>query len=125
MSVFDHLVKVETFDGSKDTFAQLSELARSDSHDIFIPSDVVWKNGQPVGCFSVQMVPILAGYFSTKNMFARDSVVAVNIIEQIVKRTTGANKVFFPINHNSPFFKNMKTLGYSEEPNHTYFHKKF
>lgn len=124
MSLFDHLVKVEAFNSSQEDFAKLTQLAQEDKHDIFVPTDVIWKNGQPVGCFLVQMVPMLSGYFSTKNMFARDSAMAVNTMEQIVKRTTGANKVTFPINHNSPFLEKMETLGYVKEANHTYFYKK-
>lgn len=125
MSAFEHMIKVEQFNGSQDVFSTLAGLAKEDNHDIFIPTDVIWKNNQPVGCFLVQMIPVLSGYFSTKNMFAKDSLAAVNIMEQIVKRSTGANKVLFPINHNSPFHANMSSFDYQEEKNHTYFFKKF
>lgn len=125
MSVFKNMIKVEQYNGSQDVFTELAKLAREDNHDIFIPSDVVWKDGTPVGCFVVNLVPVLSGYLSTKKMFARDSVAAVNIIEQVVKRSTNSNKIIFPINHNSPFHPNMLALGYQEEKNHTYFFKKF
>lgn len=125
MSVFDHMIKVEQFNGSQDVFSCLAKLAKEDNHDIFIPTDVVFKNGEPVGCFLVQQVPVLSGYFSTKKMFAKDSIAAVNTIEQIVKRTTGTGKIIFPINHNSPFHPVMLSLDYQEEKNHTYFFKKF
>lgn len=125
MSVFNHMIKVEQFNGSQDTFTTLAGLAKEDNHDIFIPTDVIFKDGQPVGCFMVQMLPVLSGYFSTKKMFPRDSVASVNIMEQIVKRTTGSNKLIFPINLNSPFHPVMLSLDYQEEKNHTYFFKKF
>lgn len=121
----DHLVKVNPFVGSKEEFDKLAALAKEDNHDIFIPTDVIYKSGEPVGCFRVQTIPIVAGYFATKKMFPRDSIAALNIMEQVIRRSTGTDRMVVPINKNSPFHSHMLTLGYSEEANHTYFYKNF
>lgn len=125
MSLMDHLIKVDPFNGSKVVFDKLATLAKEDEHDIFIPTDVIMKNGEPVGCFRVQTIPIVAGYFATKKMFRRDSVAAFNIMEQVIRRSTGTDRMVVPINKNSPFHANMLALGYVEESNHTYFYKNF
>lgn len=130
MSLMEHLIRVDPFDSSnfeksKALCIALEKLALEDKHDIFVPTDVIMKNGEPVGCFRVQTIPIVAGYLATKKMFPRDSVAAFNIMEQVIRRTTGADRMVVPINKNSPFHSNMVALGYVEEANHTYFYKNF
>lgn len=125
MSLMEHLIKVDPFNGSKELFDKIVTLAKEDNHDIFVPTDVIMKNNEPVGMFRVQTIPIVAGYFATKKMFSRDSVAAFNIMEQVIRRSTGTDRMVVPINKNSPFHSNMIALGYTEEINHTYFYKNF
>lgn len=118
----EHLVKIEHATGLPDEVAELSELARKEGHDFYHPTDVIWKNGERVGLFSVSTYPMVLAFLS-KKCLPRDSATAINIIEQIVKRATGTKTILVPVNRNSSFYDKMESLGYKKDETITYFYK--
>src|SRR6185312_10504772 len=111
MSILEHFVKLQPYSNTQEEFAALAEAAREDGHALALPTDVMWKNGERVGTFSVQLTPVISAWFSTKKMLARDSMMAINTIEQVMYRT-GARGVYFPVKKSSPFYPHMEAMGF-------------
>ena len=114
--ILDHFIQLKPFSGNPDEYAQLAELTRKENHSMIQPTNTIWKNGQIVGCFGVSVVPIVSTFFSTQHMQARDSVQAINTMEQILFHT-GAKGIFVPLNINAPFYPLLEKMGYTKDDN--------
>lgn len=117
----EHLPQVRPFSNSPEEFADLAELARAENHMMFEPTDVIWKNGLRLGLFKVESFPMVWAYFSKRSL-ARDSAIAINIMEQTLFRQ-GARAIVVPVRGDSPFHEHMEGLGYRKDNNITYFYK--
>lgn len=99
---------------NKDELQRVIQLAAEDQHTVINPTDVVMKNGQIAGYLSIANTPIVIGHFSTRIMRARDSFNLIHVAEHVVRRSTGAANVVWPIGESSPFYKFFPEMGYKE-----------
>lgn len=121
--ILEHFVQLRPF--VKENIEALIRLSATDNHPLVEnPTDVMWKNNEIVGAFSVQVMPIVAAWFS-KKMQARDSVSAINTMEQVLFRL-GNNKICVPVDTKSNFYPLMDNeLKYIRKDNVTMFFKSY
>lgn len=107
---------------SQEEFEKLRELARQDSHGLYTPTQVVRKNGEIAGYFSVGAHPHVLGWLSRDKMTPRDSVGVINTMECFLA-VGGTTHVAFPMPKRSPFHNLMPALGYTNLDEYSFFVK--
>lgn len=105
-------------------FGKLEELAKADGHGVLAPTHVVWKEGEMAGYFSIGAVPLVLTWFSTKKLFARESLGLINVAENQVV-LGGGRGVITPVLKTSPFHPIMPSLGYKNGGEYDLFVKEF
>lgn len=89
----------------------LTKLAQEDQHMAVLPTHVILKHDQIVGCMSIGAVPVMIPWFSTKMMNVRDTFVAKQVFENLMF-AGGARIIMVPCNHDSPLYPFMQKDGY-------------
>lgn len=88
----------------------LKKAAEADNHGVIQPTDVVFKGGKMVGYISVNAVPSIIGWMSTKECNVHDTKRWMDF--WLAKaRKLGGKMVFVPIPVNSPCFPFAERLG--------------
>ena len=107
---------------SEAELAALRDAAAADKHGTLLPTHIIWKNRKIAGCFSVARVPLVTTWLSTTDMHGRDTLIAVNAVENIVSGL-GGGLIVAPVQKDSPLFPVMERLGYSPCGEFTLFQK--
>lgn len=110
---------------SQEEFKELCDKAHADGHGVYAPTQVIWKNGERVGYFSVGSpgVPLVFAWLSTKDKLStRDSFHLINSIESLCA-AGGASAVAFPVPQDSPFLPLMEEMGFKKAGEYTFFIK--
>jgi hypothetical protein len=118
---FAYLARVK----SPEELKELHDKALADNHGIYFPTQVIWKNGEKVGYFSVGApgVPVVFAWLSTGGeLTARDSFSLINAVESLCA-AGGARAVAFPVPEDSPFFPLMEEMGFKPAGKYTFFIK--
>lgn len=63
---------------------KLERFAKADSHGIVFPTHVMVKKDEITGYLSVNAVPNVGGWFSTKKMNPRDSFQILNVLSSML-----------------------------------------
>lgn len=87
--------------------------AAKDDHGVLYPTHVILKNNEIVGYFSLCITPLVNVWFDSKKLNARDSLNAISVIENIA-RLSGFKELVVPCQEQSPFFKLMNKMGYTD-----------
>ena len=86
-------------------------LARENNDGCSLPTHVVEKNGEIVGCASVALVPVLMLWHHSNKIGPKESIQLKHTYESIMEEK-GINSYIILCNKNSPYNQHMKTLGY-------------
>lgn len=97
--------------------AQLAEkvmqASREDGHLIFQPTHLAEKNGQIIGAFNLNRLPISVFWMDSKKAQVRDSLVSIQVGENIA-RARGDSILLLLTKPESPFNSLIGRLGYSQ-----------
>ena len=96
----------------RDELVRLNVEANRDNHVPILPTHVFEKAGELAGYASIGALTPINTWFHTKRMKARDSIVAISSLENMV-RCNGGNGLIVPLSDNSPFLPVMDRLGFS------------
>lgn len=102
--------------------AELLAKAQEDKHDLVAPTHVVMKGNEVTGYMSINNVPMVLSWLSTKAMTGRDSLSIINLAELIVAHM-GWRSVCLPVDNDSPFHPLMEKMGYKKLADVTLFAK--
>lgn len=72
------------------------------------------KGGQIAGAFSVGNVALVMAWAHTQRAKARDSLVALNVVENLVAAAYPGREICVPVEESSPFAPVMGKLGYRD-----------
>jgi hypothetical protein len=86
-------------------------LAREDNDGCSLPTHVIEKNNELVGCASIALVPVLMVWHHTKKIGPKESMQLKNTYDSIMEEK-GINSYIILCNKNSPYNQHMKRLGY-------------
>ena len=111
MELIDQMVVVRPL-RDRDELVRLNTEANWDDHVPILPTHVFEKAGELAGYASVGALTPVNTWFHTKRMKARDSIVAVSSLENMV-RLNGGGGTIVPLSDKSPFMPVMERLGYS------------
>lgn len=92
-------------------YLQLQNKAAEDNHAVIAPTHLVLKGEEVVGYVSINNLPMVLAWLSTKEMKARDSFSIINMSELLVQEQ-GWRSVCLPIDDTSPFLNVMPSIGY-------------
>ena len=111
MELMDNMVVVRLLK-DRDELVKLNTAAGWDDHVPILPTHVFEKAGELVGYASVAQLTPVNTWFHTKKMKARDSIVAISSLENMV-RLNGGGGTIVPLSDKSPFLPVMSRLGYT------------
>lgn len=106
-------------------FETLVELAKKDSHGVYVPTHTVKRDDFTLGYFSVGSpgVPIVFAWLDTRQVMPRESFSLINLVENLVQLNGGLS-IAFPVPSTSPFHPLMPKMGYQNSGNYDFFVKK-
>jgi hypothetical protein len=87
----------------------------ADGHGVPMATHMVVKRGQIIGAFSVGAAVLVMGWAHTQRAKTRDSMIALNVVENLIGATPGAPRtIIVPVSEESPFAPHMEALGYED-----------
>jgi hypothetical protein len=111
MEIIDSLVVVRALKGT-DELVKLNAEAGWDDHTPVLPTHVFEKSGELAGYASVGALTPVNTWFHTKRMKARDSIIAISSLENMVRCNGGAGLIV-PLSDESPFLSVMGRFNYT------------
>jgi hypothetical protein len=91
----------------------IAKLAAADDHAALIPTHVVERSGQVIGCVHLGILPTVSLWLDSKRAKRSDSVAVMNFIHNAV-RDRGGLQVAQPCEDSSPFRSLVERAGYKE-----------
>ena len=82
-------------------------LAREDNDGCSLPTHVIEKNNELVGCASIALVPVLMVWHHSKKIGPKESMQLKNTYDSIMEEK-GINSYIILCNKNSPYNQHMK-----------------
>lgn len=98
---------------SQGEFQELVLAANKDHHDVVFPSHIFRKNGELIGYAGIFSTPVLMWWVDSQKGKARDTLELLKEVEDLAK-TKGINRYVTICSEDSPYFKHMGRLGYTE-----------
>jgi hypothetical protein len=95
----------------KEELAKVLQAAKEDNDGCSLPTHVVEKNDEIVGCASIALVPVLMMWHHTKKIGPKESMQLKNTYESILEEK-GVNQYIILCNKNSPYNQHMEKFGY-------------
>ena len=111
MELLDQMVIVRAL-RDKDELVRLNTEAGRDDHTPVMPTHVFEKAGELVGYASVGALTPINTWFHTERMKARDSIIAISSLENMVRCNGGAG-VIVPLSDKSPFLPVLGRFDYT------------
>lgn len=96
---------------SKEEYQAVMDAAKMDNDIIDFPTHILYKDGEVVGGWSVDAIPLFSVWHHSKRITARDSLMLNNTIDTVMNER--GHKNFLQLcNANSNYYSYMNKLGY-------------
>ena len=98
---------------SKEEHEALVKEAADDDHRVICPSHIIHQNGQIAGYVGLNSLPVWQGWFHTKRIKGRDSMILFSQCDNFF-RMQGVRVAGFFVQKNSPFYDLCGHMGYEQ-----------
>lgn len=109
--LLDNLPLLRPLRGGHD-LERLVKAAAADGHLVWGPSHVIEKSGEIVGYIGLNSVPYFQGWFHTKQIGARESVMLFNQVENLARGHREWEQLMLLLPNTSPFCPVIERFGY-------------
>lgn len=88
----------------------LTAAASADGHTVIAPTYIIQKEAQIIGYLGI--VPSVLVWLDSQKAHIRDSIVAMNFWENMIRNTTNSQVIGVPCTNNSPLRPFLPRAGY-------------
>lgn len=119
--ILDHFPVLTPFN-PEDSQLVLDAAKADGGHGVFLPTDVVMKNGEIVGAISMGSVPLIMAWMHSTKVSPRDTLQIWQTVEG-VQRRLGVPGIVIPCQKTSPFHPVMERMAYLNLGTYDLFYK--